>query len=76
MMKFPFMQIPLWEVLVSLSILAVSTVIVTWAAARVFRWALLLYGKKPNMFTILRVITNKQEIGVRPTASAEMEKSA
>lgn len=76
MMKFPFVQISIWEVLVSLSILAVSTVIVTWAAARVFRWALLLYGKKPNLFTIFRVITGNQEIGVRPTTSAEMEKSA
>lgn len=76
MMKFPFMQIPLWEVLMSLSILAVSTVIVTWAAARVFRWALLLYGKKPNIFTIFRVIRGNPEMGFRPTASAEMEESA
>lgn len=76
MMKYPFVQIPVWEVLASLSILAVSTVFVTWAAARVFRWALLLYGKKPSIFTIFRVIAGKQETSFRPDSSTEMEKSS
>ena len=76
MMKYPFVPISLPEVLISLSILGLSTLLVTWASAKVFRWALLLYGKKPSIMTIFRVITGKQEIGVTSASSNELEQSA
>ncbi|GAB5490407.1 MAG: ABC transporter permease [Phototrophicaceae bacterium] len=76
MMKYPFVPISLSEVLISLSILAVSTALVTWAAAKVFRWALLLYGKNPSIMTLFRVITGNQEIGVTSASSNELEQSA
>lgn len=76
MMKYPFVPISLPEVLISLSILAVSTALVTWAAAKVFRWALLLYGKNPSIMTLFRVITGNQEIGVTSASSSELEQSA
>jgi len=76
MLKYPFTAIPLWQVAISLSILAVSTVLVTWASAKVFRWALLLYGKKPSIKTLWSVITGQQEMGVILDETPEMEKSA
>jgi len=76
MMKYPFTTIPLWQVLSSLSILAVSTFVVTWAVAKVFRWALLLYGKKPNPLTLWRVIRGTEDIGVIPAQSTDMEAKA
>lgn len=76
LLKYPFTTIPLWQLGLSLSILATSTVFVTWAAARVFRWALLLYGKKPNIRTLWSVISGQQDMGVIPSESSEMEQSA
>jgi ABC-2 type transport system permease protein len=76
MLKYPFTGVPFWQVMMSLSILTFSTILVTWAAAKVFRWALLLYGKKPTIKTLWQVISGRQEMGVVPTKSAEMEQSA
>lgn len=76
MLKYPFTAIPTWQIVVSLSTLAISTVLVTWAAAKVFRWALLLYGKKPSIRTLWSVITGQQEMGVIIDETPEMEKSA
>jgi ABC-2 type transport system permease protein len=76
MLKYAFTAIPFWHVLISLGILALSTVFVTWSAAKVFRWALLLYGKKPSIKTLWHVISGKQEIGIIPTKSSETEQGA
>jgi ABC-2 type transport system permease protein len=45
---------PMWEVLLGLSILAASTVVVLWAAGRIFRVGLLMQGKPPNLPELLR----------------------
>jgi len=45
---------PMWEVLLGLSILAASTVVVVWAAGRIFRVGLLMQGKPPNLPELLR----------------------
>jgi len=76
MLRYPFTTIPWWQVGISLTILAFSSLLVTWAAAKVFRWALLLYGKKPNIKTLWRVITGYQEIGVVPVQTANEEGTA
>ncbi|MEO1289159.1 MAG: hypothetical protein AAFV93_15455, partial [Chloroflexota bacterium] len=66
----------LWQVMISLSLLAVTTVFVTWASAKVFRWALLLYGKRPSIKTLWQVIRGKQEMGVITDTNATKEASA
>jgi ABC-2 type transport system permease protein len=48
--------VPAWQVIASLLILLVTTAVVVWASARVFRWALLLYGKRPTPPEIWRVV--------------------
>ncbi len=48
--------VPAWQIATSLLILFLSSVIVVWAAARVFRWAALLYGKRATPREIWRVI--------------------
>lgn len=45
MARIPF-DIPLWEVLLSMFILVLFFVLVTWFAARVYRTGILMYGKK------------------------------
>lgn len=76
MLRFPFSSISFWEIILSLSILATTTLIVTWASAKVFRWALLLYGKKPNLMTIWRVMRGSSDIGTMPENSVNKEQTA
>ncbi|NIP24602.1 MAG: ABC transporter permease [Phycisphaerae bacterium] len=42
------------EIAVSILVLAASVLIVIWAAAKIFRTGILMYGKKPGIFEILR----------------------
>ena len=42
------------EIAVSILVLAVAVLIVIWAAAKIFRTGILMYGKKPGIFEILR----------------------
>jgi len=46
--------IPLPEVFVSLGVLALALVGVTWVAARVYRIGILMYGKRPTIRELLR----------------------
>ena len=42
------------EIGASILLLAVAVLAVTWAAAKIFRTGILMYGKKPGLFEILR----------------------
>jgi ABC-2 type transport system permease protein len=44
----------LWEVLLSMAITAVTTVGVVWAAGRIFRTGLLMYGKAPTLMDLVK----------------------
>jgi ABC-2 type transport system permease protein len=48
--------IPAWQMAASFVILVLTTMFVMWASARIFRWSLLLYGKRPSLRELLRVI--------------------
>jgi len=49
---------PVWEILLSLAILAVSTVFALRVSARLFRAGLLLYGKRPGVREIWRWVVD------------------
>lgn len=51
------------EILLSMTIMVVSTLFVVWASAKVFKWALLLYGKKFSPRDIWRVVRGRTEMG-------------
>jgi len=42
------------EIAASILVLAVAVLLVIWAAAKIFRAGILMYGKKPGLFEILR----------------------
>ena len=44
------------EIGASILVLAAAVLLVTWAAAKIFRTGILMYGKKPGLFEILRWI--------------------
>lgn len=48
MIRIPF-GVPYWQVVVSLFILVLTFVFITWIAAKIYRTGILMYGKKPNL---------------------------
>ncbi len=58
LMRFAFASVPGWQIALSLGLLVVGSMIVAFAAARVFRWGLLMYGKRPSPRELWRVITS------------------
>lgn len=54
MIRFGLTEIPLWEIAVSIGLLAASTVGLFLLCARVFRTFLLMYGKRPGLREIVR----------------------
>ena len=55
-MKLSIGAFPVWELLLSITILTASIVGAMWLAARVFRTFLLMYGKRPSFSEIRRYI--------------------
>ncbi|MCH5220486.1 MAG: ABC transporter permease [Muribaculaceae bacterium] len=53
MARLPF-GIAAWQIVVSLIILAVTTVFVVWISAKIYRVGIFMYGKKPNIKDLIR----------------------
>jgi hypothetical protein len=47
---------PLWQLVLSVALLVGMTVLVVWAAGRIFRVGLLMQGKPPNLPELYRWI--------------------
>jgi ABC-2 type transport system permease protein len=45
---------PLWQVLLSFAIVTAATVVVVWAAGRIFRTGILMQGKSASFSEMLR----------------------
>lgn len=54
--RLPIIAPPLWEIALSLGILVLSIIALTWIAARIFRVGILLTGKRPSLDEIVRWI--------------------
>ena len=53
MVRLP-MGVPWWHVALSMLLLAATAALLVWLAARVYRVAILMYGKRPSLREILR----------------------
>lgn len=49
-------KIPQWQIFVSIGIGALAAVFAAWAAGKIFRIGVLMYGKPPNLPTLVRWI--------------------
>jgi len=47
---------PLWEIWLGIALLAASTGVASWAASKIFSYALLMTGKRPTLPELLQVI--------------------
>ena len=63
--------VPAEQIVASLGILLLTTVVVVWGAARVFRWSLLLYGKRPTPRELWRVIRGRAATRIGTTATEQ-----
>ena len=52
-------EVPLWQIATSLVLLAAGTVVVAWAAAKVYRVGVLMTGKRPSIPEMMRWIREK-----------------
>jgi ABC-2 type transport system permease protein len=48
-LRSAFTVIPPVELVASFIIMVLTTIVVMWIAARIFRWTLLMYGKRPSL---------------------------
>jgi ABC-2 type transport system permease protein len=62
LLRMGFGSVPAWQLALSLALLALTTVGVVWASARLFRWGLLRYGKRPSLREVLRAIRRAPRI--------------
>lgn len=53
MVRVPF-GVPIWQVLLSLTLLYGSAFGMTWLASKIYRVGILMYGKKPTVREILK----------------------
>jgi ABC-2 type transport system permease protein len=51
--------VPLWQLLLSMASLIVGFIFSTWAAAKIYRTGILLYGKKVTMKEAIKWIARK-----------------
>ncbi len=47
--RMAFSTVPLEQIVISMAILFVTALLIAWASARIFRWSLLMYGKRPSL---------------------------
>ncbi|MBI3792436.1 MAG: hypothetical protein HY275_16365 [Gemmatimonadetes bacterium] len=55
-LRMSMVEVPAWEVALSLGILAASAGLIVWLSARIYRVGLLMYGKKPSVAELVRWI--------------------
>lgn len=59
-LRVGFGVVPLWQIGLGLVVLVATTLFTAWASAKVFRWALLLYGKRITLRDMLSVVRSPE----------------
>lgn len=58
MVRMPF-EVPLWEITLSITLLFLTAVGLTWISSKIYRVGILIYGKKPSIKEIFKWINYK-----------------
>ncbi len=69
-LRMAFGTVPAWQLALSIGILLATTIIVIWASARIFRWSLLMYGKRPSFRQVIGLL-GRRRLGLGTSASGE-----
>jgi ABC-2 type transport system permease protein len=70
-LRMGFGAIPSWQLLTSIFLLLATSLLVAWISARIFRWALLLYGKRPGIRELIRVMRRPAVMATTATGDDE-----
>ncbi|MDR3236042.1 MAG: ABC transporter permease [Prevotellaceae bacterium] len=57
--RIPF-GVPVWEIILSLTLLIATFILFTWIAARIYRVGILMYGKKATLKELIKWLKYKQ----------------
>ncbi|MDX2163144.1 MAG: ABC transporter permease [bacterium] len=71
-MRSAFSAMPPELLALSMTILLITTLVVIWLSSRIFRWGLLLYGKRPSLGQIVRAVRRRSS-SMATTAAAPVE---
>ncbi|MDR0431504.1 MAG: ABC transporter permease [Tannerellaceae bacterium] len=58
MMRLPY-DVPLWELIVSVTLLLATAIALTWFSAKIYRIGILMYGKKPSLKEMIKWVKYK-----------------
>lgn len=70
-MRLGFTAVPLWQIGLSIGLLLLTTLFVVWAGAKLFRYSILMYGKRPTPREMLRVLRSSSGMGTTATGHSE-----
>lgn len=73
LLRLGFGAVPAWQIVASVVILLVTTILIAWLSARVFRWALLRYGKHFSLRDIWRGLRSSSRMETVAAQSAQQE---
>lgn len=73
LLRLGFGAVPAWQIVASVLILLVTTILVVWLSARVFRWALLRYGKHFSLRDVWRGLRSSSRMETVAAHSAQQE---
>lgn len=73
MLRIGMTNVPFWQFALSVGIMAFTAVFFIWLSARVFRWGLLLYGKKFNIRNLFRALVRRGGNQVSAAHTQEVE---
>jgi ABC-2 type transport system permease protein len=68
-MRAGLTSVPWWQLILSSIILLFTIALFIWAAAKIFRWGLLLYGKSARPRDLIRVVRGNVDPGMVTTAN-------
>jgi ABC-2 type transport system permease protein len=56
MLRMPMTEVPMIDIVGSIGMVLVTIPVILWAGAKVFRMGLLMYGKRPTLAQVIRVL--------------------
>lgn len=75
-LRMGFGAIPTWQLLTSVFLLLATALLVAWVSGRIFRWALLLYGKRPSLPELIRVMRRPPAMATTATGDDDGRQAA
>ncbi|NLD21794.1 MAG: hypothetical protein GX664_04860 [Bacteroidales bacterium] len=58
--RIPFGVVPAWQLILSISLLAITFVFITYFSAKIYRVGILMYGKKASFKDLYKWIKSKK----------------